>query len=148
MKRVSSQGHESKCPYRVMYGISAQPILTFGRTKPNLGRRVHACQRSFSRPRRRDQCGPRHGYVHRPDQRALGRKVSDEFVVPLCRTHHRLAHRAGNERGWWKEAGIDPIKAARILWRKTRLNQDVQKRTTGLSGSTGSLATNVPGSTQ
>ena len=28
--------------------------------------------------------------------RALGRKVSDEFVVPLCRIHHRLVHRLGN----------------------------------------------------
>jgi hypothetical protein len=28
---------------------------------------------------------------------ALGRKVSDEFTVPLCRGHHREAHRCGNE---------------------------------------------------
>ena len=40
--------------------------------------------------------------------RALGRKVSDEFVVPLCRTHHRAVHRVGNEPGWWKATGIDP----------------------------------------
>jgi hypothetical protein len=26
--------------------------------------------------------------------RALGRKSSDEFAVPLCRTHHRAVHRA------------------------------------------------------
>lgn len=25
--------------------------------------------------------------------RALGRKTSDEFAVPLCRTHHRLVHK-------------------------------------------------------
>jgi hypothetical protein len=49
--------------------------------------------------------------------RALGRKVSDEFVVPLCRTHHRAAHRAANEQAWWKAIGIDPIKIARKLWR-------------------------------
>jgi ERF superfamily len=53
--------------------------------------------------------------------RALGRKVSDEFVAPLCRTHHREVHRVGDERAWWKKAGIDPIKAARKFWRKTRL---------------------------
>ena len=40
--------------------------------------------------------------------RALGRKVSDEFTVPLCRVHHRAVHRVGNERAWWKAAGIDP----------------------------------------
>src|SRR5262249_45005041 len=33
--------------------------------------------------------------------RALGRKSSDEFVVPLCRIHHRLVHRVGNEPAWW-----------------------------------------------
>ena len=44
--------------------------------------------------------------------RALGRKASDEFAVPLCRIHHRLVHRVGNEAAWWQDAGIDPIKAA------------------------------------
>src|SRR5262249_53944800 len=29
--------------------------------------------------------------------RALGRKVSDEFTVPLCRAHHREVHRYGDE---------------------------------------------------
>jgi hypothetical protein len=52
--------------------------------------------------------------------RALGRKASDEFAVPLCRIHHRLVHRVGDEAAWWKDAGIDPIKAARRLWRETR----------------------------
>jgi hypothetical protein len=55
--------------------------------------------------------------------RALGRKVSDEFVAPLCRIHHREAHRVGDERAWWKQAGIDPVKIARKLWRSTRLNK-------------------------
>jgi ERF superfamily len=49
--------------------------------------------------------------------RALGRKTSDEFVVPLCRTHHRAAHRAANEQTWWKTIGIDPVKIANKLWR-------------------------------
>jgi len=52
--------------------------------------------------------------------RALGRKVSDEFAVPLCRGHHRAAHRSRNERAWWTQAGIDPIKVARRLWKATR----------------------------
>jgi len=52
--------------------------------------------------------------------RALGRKASDEFAVPLCRIHHRLVHRVGNEAAWWQDAGIDPIKAARKLWEETR----------------------------
>jgi hypothetical protein len=52
--------------------------------------------------------------------RALGRKVSDEFVAPLCRIHHRAAHRAGDERAWWEQVGIDPVKVARELWTKSR----------------------------
>jgi ERF superfamily len=49
--------------------------------------------------------------------RALGRKVSDEFAVPLCRGHHRAAHRSRDERAWWRQAGIDPIRIARRLWK-------------------------------
>ena len=30
--------------------------------------------------------------------RAMARKVSDEFTVPLCRIHHRAIHRVGDER--------------------------------------------------
>ena len=52
--------------------------------------------------------------------RALGRKVSDEFAVPLCRGHHRAVHRSRHERAWWRQAGIDPIKVARKLWKETR----------------------------
>ena len=55
--------------------------------------------------------------------RALGRKSSDEFAVPLCRTHHRAAHRAGDERNWWRSTGIDPVKVARKLWKDTRLGK-------------------------
>jgi hypothetical protein len=56
--------------------------------------------------------------------RALGRKASDEFAVPLCRIHHRLVHRVGNEAAWWRDAGIDPLKAARKLWKHTRQIED------------------------
>jgi ERF superfamily len=55
--------------------------------------------------------------------RALGRKASDEFVVPLCRVHHREVHRAGDERAWWKHTSIDPLKIARKLWKHTRVNE-------------------------
>jgi hypothetical protein len=51
--------------------------------------------------------------------RALGRKVSDEFTVPLCRGHHREVHRCGDEAAWWKKTGIDPAVPARALWLET-----------------------------
>ena len=52
--------------------------------------------------------------------RALGRKVSDEFAVPLCRTHHRQVHRCGNEVEWWNRFGLDPLIVAAALWAQTR----------------------------
>jgi hypothetical protein len=54
--------------------------------------------------------------------RALGRRVSDEFAVPLCRTHHRALHRHGDEAAWWKAANINPVAIAQRLWQHTRLD--------------------------
>jgi ERF superfamily len=51
---------------------------------------------------------------------ALGRKVSDEFTVPLCRVHHREVHRYGDESEWWTKAGVDPLPIASALWAQTR----------------------------
>ncbi|MDA9499481.1 ERF family protein [Bradyrhizobium sp. CCBAU 11357] len=48
--------------------------------------------------------------------RALGRKVSDEFTVPLCRAHHQELHRHGNERAWWANLQIAPLPLAQELW--------------------------------
>jgi hypothetical protein len=47
--------------------------------------------------------------------RALGRKASDEYAVPLCRTHHRAVHRTGDEQAWWEQAGIDPVDLCRAV---------------------------------
>jgi hypothetical protein len=51
--------------------------------------------------------------------RALGKKVSDEFTVPLCRGHHREVHRCGDELGWWGRIATNPADAARRLWLET-----------------------------
>ncbi len=67
-------------------------------------------------------CGRRPADAHHlrfAQRRALGRKVSDEFTVPLCRGHHREAHRSGDEAAWWKNAGVDPTITARALWLET-----------------------------
>jgi len=67
-------------------------------------------------------CGRRPADAHHlrfAQSRALGRKVSDEFTVPLCRIHHREVHHCGDEAAWWSTAGIDPTITARALWLKT-----------------------------
>ncbi len=52
--------------------------------------------------------------------RAMACKTSDEFTVPLCRTHHRDNHRHGNERAWWLSTSSDPLQIAQKLWTTTR----------------------------
>jgi hypothetical protein len=66
----------------------------------------------------RQPCDPHHLRFVQP--RALGRKVSDEFTVPLCRIHHRELHRQMNEEAWWSLVNIDPKAAAHRLWQQTR----------------------------
>ena len=57
-------------------------------------------------------------HLRHAQPKAMGRKVSDEFTVPLCRTHHRQVHRAGNEAEWWSaiDPDIDPLEVAKTLW--------------------------------
>jgi hypothetical protein len=76
--------------------VSLQPCLICGRTPAD------AHHLRFAQPR------------------ALGRKNSDEFAVPLCRTHHRQNHQVGDEVAWWKPSGIDPIAVAHRLWSISR----------------------------
>jgi ERF superfamily len=67
-------------------------------------------------------CGRRPSDPHHlrfAQSQALGRKVSDEFTVPLCRVHHREIHHCGDEAAWWNKTGVDPTAAARALWLKT-----------------------------
>ena len=59
-------------------------------------------------------CDAHHLKMAQP--RSLGRKVSDEFTVPLCRKHHQELHRHGNERAWWQNHQIDPLPVAATLW--------------------------------
>ena len=90
-------------------------------------------------------CGRRPSDAHHlrfAQHPALGRKVSDEFVVPLCRGHHREVHRCGDEAGWWKNAGIVPTVAARSLWLETHPLPTTPNET-GIDGAI-SVATSTP----
>jgi hypothetical protein len=58
-------------------------------------------------------------HLRSAEPRALGRKVSDEFTVPLCRLHHRELHARGDERAWWDALRINPAPIAEQLWGET-----------------------------
>ena len=93
-----------------------------------------ACDRGHVRHVMRQSCvicGRRPSDPHHlrfAQYRAFGRKVSDEFTVPLCRGHHRELHRSGDEAIWWNKAGIDPTVAARALWLENKvMNAEVMR---------------------
>jgi hypothetical protein len=98
----------------------------------SLGGGIDKSMLTFSEPRRaRDKdhrkfvsgqacliCGRQPSDAHHlrfAQARALGRKVSDEFTVPLCRIHHREVHRWGDEAAWWAKLGIGPYRVAAAL---------------------------------
>lgn len=75
---------------------------------------------------------------------ALGRKVSDEFTVPVCALHHRDLHTTGNELAWWERKQIDPMPTARNLWAESHGWLQEQEALTvesepAVAGSNGSL---------
>ena len=68
-------------------------------------------------------CGRSPSHAHHikfAQPRAMGRKVSDEWAVPLCYIHHRALHDRGDEKAWWDQNKIDPIKEAGRLWSETQ----------------------------
>jgi ERF superfamily len=78
--------------------VSAQPCLICGR------RPTDAHHLRFAQPR------------------AIGRRVSDEFAVPLCRSHHLALHRHGDEPAWWQTNKVEPVVVAHELWQRTRID--------------------------
>src|SRR5215470_13751078 len=67
-------------------------------------------------------CGraPSHAHhIRYAQSRGLSVKVSDEFTVPLCATHHHQIHTTGKEHAWWQGRNIDPLKVAADLWEKS-----------------------------
>ena len=57
-------------------------------------------------------------HLKRVQPNAMGRKPGDQWVVPLCRIHHRALHDAGDETRWWENNNIDEIRYAQNLWAK------------------------------
>jgi hypothetical protein len=70
-------------------------------------------------------CGKNRAHAHHlkfAQPTALGRKVSDEFTVPLCSLHHRELHQHGDERAWWAARSIDALQVAEELWKARKMS--------------------------
>ena len=98
----------------------ASPLLKAGRKRNKAHLAFVAAQACLIC--KRSPCDAHHLKFAQP--RSLGRKVSDEFTVPLCREHHRDLHRHGNEVAWWANVQVAPIAVAQDLWQMTLLQPD------------------------
>jgi hypothetical protein len=58
--------------------------------------------------------------------------VSDEFIVSVCRVHHRELHRSGDEAAWWRRLNIDLVPVALRLWQSTRADGELSPRKEGV----------------
>ncbi len=106
MDTTEPSHHESSTPEQVTrryktIRIRDKAHLAFVAAQPCL-----VCQRSPSDAHHLKFAQPR----------AFGRKVSDEFTVPLCRDHHQELHRNGSEAAWWANLGLTPLETAKELW--------------------------------
>lgn len=99
------EGHESR-------SVTVTPIVRPSRKRSKVHLAYVASQPCLIC--QRTPCDAHHLKFAEP--RALGRKVSDEFTVPLCRDHHQQLHRNGNEASWWSNQNMTPLKIAKSLW--------------------------------
>jgi hypothetical protein len=79
----------------------------------------------------RTPCDAHHLSYTQP--RALAKRVSDEFTVPVCRIHHRELHLQADEIAWWNKFQIDPVPVALKLWQRTRFNSDEPTASGGIT---------------
>jgi hypothetical protein len=161
VRSASSLVQPTTAPPEVASSVTIEPVGAGGPEVPR-AERIDKSTLSIATPRRlrnREHlrhvaqqpclvCGRKPSEPHHlrfAQPRAMGRKVSDEFAVPLCRIHHRLLHRVGNELAWWKEAGIDPLQAAAKLWKRARIEDHARQSTGAGVDVSGSLRGPVAG---
>lgn len=80
--------------------------------------------------------------------RVMARKVGDQWVVPLCSTHHEELHKSGNEKSWWRDKGIDPVEMARKLWEERDADSGTSRSDKSNTGTSVSAALPKPSNGQ
>jgi hypothetical protein len=88
----NSQSLPPKNPAPVDPALRPKPFACATRVTANSCRSSHAWNAA--------ECPPTRIICASRSLAALGRKVSDEFTVPLCRLHHSELHRYGDEVSW------------------------------------------------
>jgi len=137
-RKVKATTEQSAAPSVISNPIGESPALTSTHIETGTApAKIEKNELAISEPRRhRDKthlkfvasqpclvCGRSPADAHHlrfTQHRAMGRKVSDEFTVPLCRAHHRDNHSFGDEVAWWERRAIDPMAMSRMLWISTR----------------------------
>jgi hypothetical protein len=165
---ITGRTKEAKLAAGLMSGVPGRPSAKRPRAKRIAGA-IEKSALAFPEPRRiRDPdhvryvakqacliCGRQPSDAHHlrfAQHPALGRKVSDEFTVPLCRGHHRELHRCGDEAAWWSELRIDPASAACVLWRRShplpagmkKLNEEDSPPAATVSGDLRDASSDLP----
>ena len=122
---------------------SGRPLLCWRRQRRGAAGEIDKGQLPIGEPRRirdkehlkfvasqlclfcsRQPCDAHHLRFAQP--RTTGKRVADEFTVPLCRIHHPQFHDAGNEVAWW--AGISPLEIAKEFWEESRAERVLSAR--------------------
>jgi hypothetical protein len=117
---AASEAHPTKAPA----SPAMEQTLEFEShsVTPKVRRRRDKRHRQFVASHACLVCGGQPSDAHHlrfAQPRGLGLKVSDEFTVPLCRSHHREVHQTRNEIRWWAQLGIKPLDIAYKLWNTT-----------------------------
>jgi ERF superfamily len=133
----AARNHSAAPPVSSQSTIDAGPLAPIRQQADVTPAKIDKSKLTFGEPRRlRDKahlkfvasqpcliCGRSPSDAHHlrfAQPRAMGRKTSDEFTVPLCRAHHRDNHRFGDEQAWWTRSSIDPVDVSRELWSSSR----------------------------
>jgi ERF superfamily len=139
VRNVMPDGRPGKCDNQKPSKVSGKPSRSSAIRA--LGKTVRVRNKEHRKFVSRQAClvcgrtpsDPHHLTFMQP--RALGNRVSDEFTVPVCRTHHRELHRQGDEAAWWGKLSIDPVPVALKLWQHTRPNGDELATSEGIAPS-------------
>jgi hypothetical protein len=58
-------------------------------------------------------------HINYAQPKALSRKNSDEYTVPMCHRHHMEMHNAGiPEKTWWAMQGINPMVWSTLSYKR------------------------------